>query len=261
MSVPIIETRGLSLKRGSRKILKNISLTVDRGDFVCIVGPNGAGKTTLLKCLNRILEGATGSIIVAGRPLEDYSQRDLAKLMSYVPQADERYLPFSVHEFVMMGRYPHLSPFSSVSEADERAVRKAMALTDCLNLSERALTSLSGGERQKVFVAAALAQGAEILLLDEPTTFLDPRHQTEIYRTLEALNRDSGITVVLVTHDINLGSVFGRTVVALKEGSVAFEGQSSEFMENSVLEKLYDIKFSLLKTPSGRRLALQEGLQ
>lgn len=261
MNPPLIDIRGLSFSYGNKRILHKIDLQIPKGSFTCIVGPNGAGKTTLLKCVNRIIEGVKGRITLSGRPLDDYSQRDLAKLMSYVPQADERFLPFTVHEFVMMGRYPHLSPFSSISPQDARAVKKAMALTDCSHLSSRPLTNLSGGERQKVFVAAALAQGAEVLLLDEPTTFLDPKHQVEIYRTLKTLNRDSGITVVLVTHDINLACAFGDAVVALREGRVAFDGPAAKFMAAAVLESLYDIPFTLIKSPSGRPIALQEGLE
>ena len=254
MKGALIEIEGYSFEVDGKEILKDISLSVREGEYVSIVGPNGAGKTTMLKCLIRILRGGTGSIKVDGRPLEAYTQRELANLMSYVPQADGRALPFTVHEFVTMARYPYLSPFSSITKDDEEAVSRALALTGTSEFSERALATLSGGERQKVFIAAALAQGARILLLDEPTTFLDYRHQSEIQGILKRLNREYGVTIVAVTHDINNAVLWGERILALKGGIMAYCGPAAGIMNNTILEDLYGKSFQFSEHPRTRRL-------
>ena len=200
-------------------------------------------------CLNRILSGGQGSIRIKGKPLELYSQKELARAVSYVPQADGRQLPFTTEEFVTMGRYPYLSPFSSVSCEDRKLVRRVMELTATDSLAERTLDSLSGGERQKVFIAAAVAQGAEIVLLDEPTTFLDYRHQVEIRRLLKELNRDHGATIIAVTHDLNSAVFSGNRVLALKAGEILFDGEATELIQSQLLESIYDTSFSLMNHP------------
>jgi len=268
----VIDINDFSFSIGRKQILRNVSLSVEAGETLSIIGPNGAGKSTLLKCIVRILHSpsqplgrgqgggdGTGRIRVHGRPLESYTQRDLAKLVSYVPQADGRVLPFTVHEFALMGRYPHLSPFSSISEADEQAVNDALALTGVQEFRDRHLGTLSGGERQKVFIAAALCQGAGIILLDEPTTFLDPKHQDDVHRTLARINRESGVTIVSVTHDVNTAAIFSRRVLALKAGAVAYCGPSDALMNNAVLQQIYGKQFIFAAHPlTGRPVIVPE---
>lgn len=249
MKKTAIEMRDYSFRIGGQEILKGVSLTVYKGEYISVVGPNGAGKTTLLKCLNRIYTGGKGSVAVNDRPLRDYSQRELAKIMSYVPQADGGLLPFTVREFVMMGRYPYLSPFSTVKPEDERAVRRALKLTGIEAYAERVLNSLSGGERQKVFIAAALAQEAGILLLDEPVTFLDPRHQIDVHQILKKVNQESDFTIITVTHDINNALFWSERIVVLKDGKVAFDGPAEKIIEHNLLEDVYGIAFQLVKNP------------
>ena len=262
MPQALIEISNYSFGFGKTPVLKDVSLTVEAGEMLWIVGPNGAGKTTLLKCLDRILTGGSGDIRVNGRSLADYRQKELAALMSYVPQADARALPFTVYEFVLMARYPHLSPFSSAGEEDVRAAREALKLTETEEFASRFLGTLSGGERQKVFIAAAIAQGANILLLDEPTTFLDPKHQDDIHKTLSRINRDSGATVISVTHDINTAALFGGRVLALKAGEVAFFGPAEDIMNNDVLEDIFGKRFLFAAHPvSGKPLVVPEGLE
>ncbi len=254
-----IEMRAYSFRAGGRDILKDISFTVSPGEYISVVGPNGAGKTTLLKCLNRIYTGGKGEIRINGLPLGSYSQKELARVMSYVPQADGGLLPFTVHEFVMMGRYPYLNPFSTVRAEDEEAVDSALGLTGLKDYAERTLNSLSGGERQKVFIAAALAQGAGILLLDEPVTFLDPRHQVEVHQILSRVNQESGATIISVTHDINNAFYWGDRVLVLKDGSLAFNGSPREIIERNLLKDIYGISFQFLKNPgSDKPLVIPE---
>jgi iron complex transport system ATP-binding protein len=261
MGDALIRVEDFSCRIGEREILCRLSFSVAPGEFVCLVGPNGAGKSTLLKCLHRIRTGAGGRIEIAGRPLADYTQKELARLQGYVPQADGRYLPFTAGEFVLMGRYPHLSPFASVREADRRAVAEALQQTGTAALAERWMGSLSGGERQKVLIAAALAQEASVLLLDEPTTFLDPCHQTEILHILRAVNRERRVTVLAVTHDLNVAALLSDRVLALKAGCLAFQGSAAELMRNDVLRRIYDKDFLLIPHPhAGRLMVLPEAV-
>jgi len=249
MNAAIIEVEDYCFSIGGKDILNNISFAVGKGEYVSVVGPNGAGKTTLLKCVSRIHKGGRGEISVAGKDIEEYSQKELALELSYVPQAEGRHAPFTVYEFVMMGRYPYLSPFSPPSTTDTAAVREALSVTETAQFSERLLVTLSGGERQKVYIAAALAQKASVLLLDEPTTFLDPKHEADIYRLMAEINRQRGVTIISVTHDINSAVLTSRKILALKKGKVAFWGVPDGFMNEEVLQKIYEKPFSLMRHP------------
>ena len=246
MSAPAIKVSGLRYAIGTTTILDDVSFTVDAGQYLSIIGPNGAGKTSLIRCINRLARAQSGRIDIFGQPLSSYSQRDLAKVISYVPQADARYFPFTVYEFVLMGRYPHLSPFSSIGPEDRAKVDEALALTGATEFADRSLQTLSGGERQSVFIAAALTQGARVLLLDEPTTFLDYKHQVEVLALLRKLNEQQDITIVSVTHDVNSAALTSDRILALKKGRVAFDGTPDQLIEQGVLEKVYETSFELV---------------
>jgi iron complex transport system ATP-binding protein len=245
----VLEAKNFSLSLSGSEILRDISFGVDRGEYVTIVGPNGAGKTTLLKCFDRLIVGGQGELRIHGRPREQYHQRDLARLIAYVPQADGRLIPFTVEQFLLMCRYPYLSPFASVSREDRRTVREAMERTETSQFADRTLTTLSGGERQKVYIAAALAQGASIWLLDEPTTFLDYGRQSEILSLMAAANRKFGITIVSVTHDLNHAVLETDRVIAIKAGRVAFNGRPAEIMQPAVLQQIYGTSLLLVDHP------------
>lgn len=245
----VLEIREFSFRLGGKEILRDVSFAVFRGEFLSIVGPNGAGKTTLMKCIDRLLVGGVGSIKVFGRPLESYRQRELARRISYVPQADGRVIPFTVRQFVLMGRYPYLNPFSSIDREGRRAVDDALQMTGAAEFADRRLDTLSGGERQKVYIAAAIAQGADILLLDEPTTFLDYRHQAEIRDLLSRINQEGGTTIVCVTHDLNRAALDSDRIVALCGGRVAFIGPPSEIMNPDALQRLFQTPFLLTSHP------------
>lgn len=246
---PIIAVREFSIQLGGKLVLDRISFEVRSGESLAIVGPNGAGKTTLVKCLNRILTGGSGQIEVEGRSVASYSRKELARRMSYVPQADAHTVPFTVEQFVLMGRYPYLSPFSPVSSADRMAVREAMRLTGTAIFGDRMMETLSGGERQKVYLAAALAQGAAIMLLDEPTAFLDYHHQEEIRELLARTNADASRTTVSVTHDVNRAALESDRIVAMREGRVVFDGLPREIMRPEVLRGIYGSSFLLVAHP------------
>ncbi len=248
-STPAIEVRRFSFHVGGKEILGEVSLVVAAGQYVSVIGPNGAGKTTLLKCIDRLLPGGSGEICVFGRPLDSYRQRELARRIGYVPQAGERLFPFTVAQFVTMARYPYSRPFASITHEDRRAVAEALQRTGTDEFAERQIDTLSGGERQKVFLAAALAQQPDVLLLDEPTTFLDYHHQEDIRRLLLEVNRQLGVTVLSVTHDVNHAALESDAVVALREGRVVFDGAPREVMQPEMLAEIYGSSFVLVEHP------------
>ncbi len=246
---PIIEIENLSLSFGDKLILDSVSLQILQGDYLSLIGPNGAGKTSLLKCIMRIYAGYRGTIRVQGIPSSKLGQKRLARMISYVPQANGRIFPFTVEEFVMLGRYPYLTPFRSFTAQDRVAAKEALAITGLMPYSNRLMTTLSGGERQIAFIAAALAQGSEIMLLDEPTTFLDPKHEAEIYSILNRLKRQLGMTIVSVTHDINMAALQSEKVVILKQGRIVFTGAADQLMRNEVLAPAFDKQFIFIAHP------------
>ena len=244
-----IDIRNLTLQFNGKPILQDVSFQIFERDYLSIIGPNGAGKTSLLKCLMRIYPITSGEIFFLGKPLQEFSQKNLARLISYVPQSDGRYLPLTVLDFVLLGRYPHLHPFGSFTKEDLKIARDALEITQISHLSQRQLSTLSGGERQIAFIAAALAQGADILLLDEPTTFLDPRHEQEVYQILKQINKSMGKTIITVTHDINSAALRSDRVVILKNGTVQYVGSADKIMDNQILARAYDKPFLFTEHP------------
>ncbi len=262
MGKNILEVRKLGFNVNGKKILKDVTFSVRPGEYVSIVGPNGAGKSTLLKCLNKINKKASGEIILAGEPLSSYSQKQIARTISYVPQSDGGHTPFTVYEFITMGRYPYLTPFSSVKREDRDIISEAMEITGTSEFSDRQLGTLSGGEKQKVFIAAAIAQKAGIIMLDEPTTFLDPKHQVDIYATLRELNAVHKTTVLSVTHDINSALQTSDKVIALQNGKIVFDGPSRTLADESALEDIYGTPFQIVPNPaSGKSFIIASGVE
>jgi iron complex transport system ATP-binding protein len=258
-NAPALAISRLSLSLGGVDILRDVSFDIPRGGFLSIVGPNGAGKTTLLRCVMGLIAGWTGDVLVGGRSLRSYRRRHLARKVSYVPQSDEMVFPYTGRELVMMGRYPYLSPFTRSSRSDLEVVERTLETTGTLSLADRDMRTLSGGERQKILIAGALAQEAETMLLDEPTTFLDPRHTDEILSILTDLNR-SGVTIVMVTHDINHAVHYADSATALVDGCVAFNGSSGDLMKRDLLASVYGKEFTLVKHPeSGKMMVLPGG--
>ena len=248
-SPPLLEARGLTWRAGGRTILGPVDLAVERGESLVVVGPNGAGKTTLLRLLAGLLAPSAGERRLGGRPFAAYSRKGLARQIAYVPQLRPVRVPLSVEEVVLLGRYPHLGSFQvAPSRRDFEAVAEALAMVRIEALRERPVDELSGGERQAVYIAAALAQEAELLVLDEPTTHLDPRHQREIATLVPRLRREAGRTVVTATHDLNLASLIASRVLALREGRILAAGSPSELMEPATLAALFDAPFEVVRT-------------
>ncbi|MFN2350788.1 MAG: ABC transporter ATP-binding protein [Kiritimatiellia bacterium] len=250
----------LQLRLGRQAILRDISLEIRQGEYLSLVGPNGAGKTSLLKCLGRLQRGWQGCIQAAGRDLRHCTQRETARLLSYVPQATDTTIPFTCLEFVLMARYPHLSPFTTLKPADRALADEALVNTGTRELRHRRMDTLSGGERQMIMIAAALAQGAQIMLLDEPAAFLDYRHQQQIFRLLGELNRSHGTTIIAVSHDINSACRWSHRVAALRDGRLLFCRPAAEVLHPPVLHEIYNTEFVMARTPAGRQwAALEDG--
>jgi iron complex transport system ATP-binding protein len=251
MSNSFIQIKNLSIRFSGNEILKGVSLDIGEGEYISIIGPNGAGKTTLIKCMAGIYSHWKGSIQIDGKAVPTLGSRELAKLQSYVPQAEGRTNPLTVEEFVATGRYPHLSAFTSMRKEDYEAVDTSLERAGLQALRKRAIATLSGGERQMAFIAAALAQDTRILLLDEPSTFLDYRHQARVSAILKSACRDSGITVIAVHHDINTAAASSDRIHAIKDGQIVFSGTAAETTDTATLEKIYDTKF--ISAPSADR--------
>jgi iron complex transport system ATP-binding protein len=222
-------------------VLRDVSLSVDRGAIVGLLGPNGSGKTTLLRLLSGILQPACGQVLVDGKPLSQLTRRELARRVAVVPQDTHATFDFSVMDMVLMGRYPHLGPFELEGAADQAIAREALAATGTAAFEARGFGTLSGGEKQRVVIAAALAQASDVLLLDEPTAALDLRYQLEITTLLRSLNRRRSVTMVVSTHDLNLAAALCERVVLLKDGRVLAQGPTSETLTAVNIRRLYGI--------------------
>ncbi len=252
-----IRVRNLQCRLGGRAVLTDISLDIAAGEFVSIIGPNGAGKSTLVKCLNGVLREWGGDVELEGLDVRSGAPREIARRAAYVPQIHSTSMAFPVAEFLMMSRYARRGPFSAPGRTDFEAVDRALELTHTSDLRERSLNTLSGGESQKIYIAAALAQETPILLLDEPITFLDPRYQHEVNLLLKRLNREQGLTVVSVSHDINSAVLSSHRILGLKAGRNVFLDRVEALMQPGQLTAIFDTDFLFVAHPeSGQPLVV-----
>jgi iron complex transport system ATP-binding protein len=235
-------------------VLKGVSFEVQEKETWAIIGRNGCGKSTLLKCLANLLRVKGGSVSVEGKPVTSYRSIELAKLIAYIPQAGDRSLPsFSVSEFVMLGRFPYQGFFAMPGSHDRAIVQAALRLTDTDSFADRQLNRLSGGELQRVFLAAAVAQKTSILLLDEPMSFLDPLHQALVQRSLDQIHEEFSNTIITVTHDVNHALNRFSHICALVDGATFFIGTTDSFKKNAcdLLHDIYSISFSETNSCNG----------
>jgi iron complex transport system ATP-binding protein len=246
-----IETNHLSYAFGGRPVLDRVSLTIAAGDFFVILGPNGSGKTTLMKLMCGILNTGPGRISIFGKDIRSYSHRFLARTIAYVPQGLEVSFPFTVQEAVLLGRTPHQNLLGVPRAVDLDAARRAMATTGVEHLADRRLDQLSGGERQRASIARALCQGPDIILLDEPTASLDLSHQLRLMDLMETLKQEKAVTVVMVSHDVNLAAMYADQLLLLSNGKIAELGPPADVLTPRNLEAAYGCRLMVDKSPFG----------
>jgi iron complex transport system ATP-binding protein len=235
-------------RRGAPPALAGITMAVPEGSFYAVLGPNGSGKSTLMRALLGVVAPESGEARVDGRPVADWSRRELARSVGAVSQQEGTAFPISVRELVAMGRYPHLGPLRPEGERDRAAVEQAMDWCDARDLGDRDVGTLSGGELQRVRIARALAQEPRGLVLDEPTASLDIGHEMSILQLLRG-QADRGITVLLITHHLNLAARFADRLLLLHEGRVAAEGGAAEVFTPEILEGVYRWPVSVAPDP------------
>lgn len=253
----LLDVDRLRFDYGGRPVLRDLSLRLLPGEVVGLLGPNGAGKSTLLRCIGGTLRPAGGEVWLAGRRVATLSRRALAQRVATVPQAPVLPEAFTVAEFVLLGRTPHLRALQAEGPADFAAARRALVAANCLDLAERRLGGLSGGERQRAVLAKALAQEPELLLLDEPTAHLDLRHQQELLVTLLRLNEEAGLTVLAVFHDLNLAAAACARLVLLHEGRLIADGPPAAVVTPALLKQVYDLDAQVVAHPqTGRPVVL-----
>lgn len=248
---PAINTSNISYAFDTRPVLRNLSFSVEEGDFFIIIGPNGSGKTTLLKIFAGILRPPQGQIDILGRLADEYKRKSLARTIAMVPQRLPVDFPFTVAESVLMGRAPYHGAFAIEREKDLAIAKQAMAFTEVAHLSDRRLDQLSGGEQQRVFIARAICQEPKIMLLDEPTASLDLAHQVHVMDLMERLKAEKGVTVVMVSHDVNLAAMYADRVLLLKDGEIISMGLPQEVLTFQKLEEAYGCRLLVDESPLG----------
>jgi iron complex transport system ATP-binding protein len=226
---------------GSQAVLRDVSLTIGRGALVGLLGPNGSGKTTLLRLLSGTRRATSGRVLLDGRPIDALTRREVAQRIAVVPQETLLTFEYSVLEMVLMGRHPHLRLFELEGPSDLAIAREMLRATGTEPLESRRFGTLSGGEKQRVVIAAALTQSADILLLDEPTASLDLAYQLEIAALISSLNRSRGVTIAVSTHDLNLAATVCRELVLLKHGRVLAHGPTDQVLTSANVRALYDV--------------------
>ncbi len=245
----MIELRSVSFRYRLDWVLKEISFQIEKGECIGLIGPNGSGKSTLLKTLCRFLSPQRGEILLNAHSLKEMSQRDIAKKIAVVPQEAYSLFPFRVIEIVLMGRSPHLGHLMFERSEDLDIVRKAMEWTEILPMADRYIDELSGGERKRVFIARALAQEPEIILLDEPTANLDIHHQVDFLNLILSLNQDKGLTIVMASHDLNIASEYCDRLVLLREGRIFKMGLPRDVITQETIEEVYGCKVWVDENP------------
>ncbi|MDR2017363.1 MAG: ABC transporter ATP-binding protein [Syntrophobacterales bacterium] len=250
----MLEIRNLTCGYGSDPVLKNISVTVRTGEFVTIIGPNGSGKTTFMRAVSRVIKPANGLITLDGRNVSDFSFKEFARMVAVAGNLRDTDLPMSVFEFVLLGRIPHLKGLSALENRTDFAhAHDAMALTGTLDLGKRSVNSLSSGERQIVFIARALAQEPRLLLLDEPTSYLDITHQARVMDLVKKLNSEQNLTIITILHDLNLASHYCDRILLFKDGTLTRDGSPGEVLTKEILEEVYRTPVVILENPATGR--------
>jgi iron complex transport system ATP-binding protein len=257
----ILHTEQLTLAYETAVVIHELSVTIPAGQITALVGPNGCGKSTLLRGIARLLAPRGGATYLDGRAIHHIPTRELAQRIGILPQSPSAPEGLTVRELVAQGRYPHQAWFQQWSVADEGAVGRALEITGMTDLSDRPVDALSGGQRQRAWIAMTLAQETPIILLDEPTTFLDLAHQIEVLHLLERLNRVENRTIVMVVHDLNHATRHAQHVIALRDGQVVAAGTPADVVTPALLRQVFGVEAEIVADPrTGVPLCIAYGL-
>ena len=251
MNPPILQTQAINFSYDQDTVLHSISMNVSPGEFIGILGPNGSGKSTLLKLLGGVLKPDSGQLYFKKKHYQDYQRKQLAQSITWIPQEHPMVFPFKVSEIVLMGRHPYLSAFTFEGDEDIEIARSAMELTQTLQFAQRNFNEISGGEKQRVVIAGAIAQEPELMILDEPTSALDIKYQIQILSILKRLNESKKTTVILAMHDLHLASKFCTRLILLEEGKIFKDGTTKEVLQKEHIEKVYGVKVHLIHDQDG----------
>ena len=245
MTQALMRLEDISFAYETTPVLRDLSISIREQDFIGLIGPNGSGKSTLLKIMGAILKPDSGSIQFKESSLSKINKKLFAQSVSWIPQDHPMVFPFKVSEIVLMGRHPYLSPLSFESEEDFEISRSAMEITMTSQFADRYFNEISGGEKQRVMIASALAQNPEMMLLDEPTAALDLKYQIQILSILKNLNAGNKMTLIMAMHDLNLASSFCNRLILLNEGKIVRDGTPEQVLEKNILEQVYGIEVDL----------------
>jgi len=246
-------TEDLLVAYGDHEIVKHVSLVIPDGKITTIIGPNGCGKSTLLKTMARMLKAKSGAVLLDGKEISQEPTKQIAQKLAILPQSPDAPEGLTVAELVAYGRYPYQRGFGRLQAKDREAIEWAMQVTGIAEFRHKAVDALSGGQRQRVWIAMALAQETEIILLDEPTTYLDLSHQLEVLELLQSLNEKEKRTIVMVIHDLNHAARFAHHMVAMKAGQIVKEGTPKEVMTPEVLRRVFHIDVEIGVDPRTRK--------
>lgn len=256
----VLNAKDLTLQYDQRRVVEGLTAEIPEGKVTMIVGANACGKSTLLRGLSRLLKPAGGTVTLDGKDIHSRPAKELARILALLPQHPTAPDGILVRDLVGRGRYPHQGFFRSWSAGDDLAVHRALEVTETLELAERNVEELSGGQRQRVWIAMALAQETDVLLLDEPTTYLDLAHQVEVLDLITDLNRRRGTTVAIVLHDLNLAARYADHVIAMKGGRIVAEGTSTDVVTEDLVRHVFGLDSRVLPDPiSGTPLIIPLG--
>ncbi|MBU3134343.1 ABC transporter ATP-binding protein [Clostridium gasigenes] len=248
-----IVTNNLDISYDEALIVKALDMNIPHGKITSIIGPNGCGKSTVLKAVGRILKPKNGLIYLNGEDIHNLSTKAIAQAMAVLPQTPTAPSGLTVEELVAYGRFPHQKRFGRLTVEDNKIVKWAIEITKLTKLEHREVDTLSGGQRQRVWIAMALAQQTDLILLDEPTTYLDLSHQLEVLELLYSLNKNQGCTIVMVLHDLNLAARFSDYMIAIRDGEIVKEGTPEEVMTVPVLKEVFTIDAQIINEPITKR--------
>jgi iron complex transport system ATP-binding protein len=245
----LLEVSGVNFYYGAKRALENVTFTVEEGEFFGVIGPNGSGKTTLLRCISGIFKPQSGVVRFSGSNLQNLGKREIAKNIAMVPQSSAINFAFTALEIIMMGRNPHVSRFRMEDQRDYKLAENAMKLTNTEHLASRLINTLSGGEQQRVIIARALAQEPKLMLLDEPTVHLDISHQLGIMELIRKLNKNNGITIIAVFHDLNLAAQYCDRLMLMDDGKIASIGNTHQVLTSENIRKTYHVNVLVKEHP------------